>query len=99
MKILCLYFNQFIIIQLKSSICVCFRIALTETVPMQVDRNLVYSDRMRVVKPSKLTMQGPQSDKMLFVELDSSVEGSTSSAQIQEKDLDMTGFGATLCSL
>ncbi|KAJ8492784.1 hypothetical protein OPV22_014505 [Ensete ventricosum] len=25
-------------------------------------RNLVYSDRMRVVKPSKLTMQGPQSE-------------------------------------
>ncbi|CAL9186693.1 unnamed protein product [Musa hybrid cultivar] len=34
-------------------------------VPIQVDRNLVYSDRMRVVKPSKLTMQAPQSDGML----------------------------------
>ncbi|XP_064997601.1 bifunctional nuclease 2-like [Musa acuminata AAA Group] len=31
---------------------------------------ILYAVTMRVVKPSKLTMQGPQSDGMLFVELD-----------------------------
>ncbi|CAL9760638.1 unnamed protein product [Musa acuminata subsp. burmannicoides] len=39
-------------------------------VPIQVNRNLVYSDAMRVVEPSKSTMQAPQSDGMLFMELD-----------------------------
>ncbi|XP_009396078.2 bifunctional nuclease 2 [Musa acuminata AAA Group] len=39
-------------------------------VPIQVNRNLAYSDGMRVVEPSKLTVQVPQSDGVLFTELD-----------------------------
>ncbi|WOK99929.1 bifunctional nuclease 2-like [Canna indica] len=39
-------------------------------VPIQVNRSLAYGDGMRVVEPSKLAMHAPQSDGMLFTELD-----------------------------
>ncbi|RRT48545.1 hypothetical protein B296_00053010 [Ensete ventricosum] len=109
--------------------------AVSYIVPIQVNRNLVYSDAMRVVEPSKSTMRAPQPDGILFMELDScdvdrpdgqpcleaeefglirnmliaaveeryrdagktfSVERPASSAQIQEKELDMTGLNGTI---
>ncbi|WOK92559.1 bifunctional nuclease 2-like [Canna indica] len=39
-------------------------------VPIQVSKNLAYSDGMRVLEPTKLAMQAPQLDGMLFMELD-----------------------------
>nr|CAD1823680.1 unnamed protein product [Ananas comosus var. bracteatus] len=39
-------------------------------VPIQVNRQLAYSDGMRVVEPSKVLVTANQSDGMLFTELD-----------------------------
>lgn len=38
-------------------------------VPIQVNRNLAYSDGMKVVEPNKLALQTPLNE-MLFTELD-----------------------------
>lgn len=39
-------------------------------VPIQVNKYLAYSDGMRIIESSRLSMQTPASDGLLFTEMD-----------------------------
>lgn len=41
-----------------------------EQVPIQVNKQLAYSDGMKVIEPSKVAAQAPLLDGLLFTELD-----------------------------